>query len=140
MAVFALSAGAKYLELQKVRATQARVEQSASDAVELRTGLASSRGLIASVNELLLEYPAPHNELNRLAATLGNDTWLMMVEIKGSNIKIDGQSSDAAAVMQQLLDHPAYVRVVAPAAIRKVGSGIERFVLNLTLATEDGGE
>jgi len=140
IAAFALGAGAKYLELQKVRAIQVRVEQSASEAVELRTGLASSKGLIGAVNKLLLEYPAPHYELKRLATILGDDTWIMMVEINGSNIKIDGQSSDAAAVMQQLLDHSAYVRVVSPVAIRKVGSGIERFLLNLTLATEDGGE
>ena len=63
----------------------------------------------------------------------------MLAEIKGAQIKIDGESSDAAAVMQQLLDHPAYERVVAPVAIKKMRSGLEHFVLKLTLATEGDG-
>jgi hypothetical protein len=42
--------------------------------------------------------------------------------------------------MQQLLDHPAYARVEAPVAIRKVGPRSERFVLKLTLAQEASAE
>lgn len=140
MALFAIGAGAKYLELQKVRAIQAEVEQRAGEAVDLRAGLVSAKAYIASVNGLLVEYPAPHSELSKLAATLGDDTWVSAVEIKGTKIKIEGESRDAAAVMQQLLDHPAYVRVAAPVAIKKVRSGMERFVLNLTLDTEGGKE
>jgi general secretion pathway protein L len=140
MALFALGAGAKYLELEKVRAIQAQVEQRAAEAVELRTGLASAKAYIATVNDLLVEYPSPHYELSKLAAILGDDTWVSAAEIKGTQIKIEGESGDAAAVMQQLLDNPAYVRVVAPVAIKKVRSGMERFVLNLTLAAEGGSE
>jgi general secretion pathway protein L len=140
MALFALGAGAKYLELEKVRAIQAEAEQRAADAVELRSGLASAKAYIATVNDLLVEYPAPHSELRKLASIVGDDTWVSAAEIKGTQIKIEGESRDAAAVMQQLLDHPAYVRVVAPVAIKKVRSGMERFVLNLTVATEGGSE
>ena len=140
MALFACSAGAKYLELQKVQAIQAQADQRASDAVELRTGLASAKAYIATVNDLLAEYPDPHSELNTLAAILGDDTWITAVDIKGTQIKIEGESRDAAAVMQQLLDDPAYARVVAPVAIKKVSSGMEHFVLNLTLAAQDGRE
>lgn len=138
MAVFALGAGAKYLELQKVRALHAEVKQSSSDAVELRAELSSFKDTLVAVKALLSDYPPPHPELKRLATILADDTWLSSVELSGENIKIAGESSDAAAVMQQLLDHPAYVRVVAPVAIKKVRSGMERFVLNLTLATEGG--
>ena len=139
LAAFALGAGAKYLELQKVRALHAEVRDSAGDAVELRTSLASSKELVDAFNAMLLEYPPPHPELKRLAAILADDTWLTSAEVRGENIKIAGESSDAAAVMQQLLDHPAYIRVVAPVAIKKVRSGMENFVLNLTLAPEDSG-
>jgi general secretion pathway protein L len=140
MALVALGAGAKYLELQKVRESQEQVARSSRDAVELRTALASSKSMIAVVNELFVEHPSPHRELQRLTALLGDDTWLALVEIKGSAIKIEGESSDASAVMQQLLDYPVYARVEAPVAIRKVGTGRERFVLNLTLVSPDGSE
>ena len=139
MTVFALGAGAKYLELQKVLALHAEVKQSSSNAVELRTELTTSKDTLAAVKSLLPEYPPPHPELKRLAAILADDTWLSSAELSGDNIKISGESSDAAAVMQQLLDHPAYIRVVAPVAIKKVRSGMENFVLNLTLAPEDSG-
>ncbi|MBK6511006.1 MAG: hypothetical protein IPG06_17220 [Haliea sp.] len=140
MLLFALAAGAKYLQLQKVRDTQERVERSAKDAVELRTALASSKAIITAVNSLLAEHPSPYKELVRLTALLGDDTWLGMFEMQGMNIKIEGESSDASAVMQQLLDNSAYVLVEAPVAIRSVAPGRERFVLNLTLASGDGSE
>jgi len=140
LALIALGTGAKYLELKVVRESQEQVERSSHDAMELRTALAASRSLIDVVNELLAEYPSPHRELQRLTALLGDDTWLTMVEINGAAIKIEGESSDAAAVMQQLLSHPAYARVEAPVATRKVGPGRERFVLNLTVISADGSE
>ncbi len=135
--VVALAAGTKYLELRKVRASQQAVEQSAGDAVALRTSLASSKSIIAEINGLLAAYPAPRRELQRLSALLDNDTWLGMAEIQGSAIKIEGESSDASAVMQHLLDQSAYARVEAPVAIRKVAPGLEHFVLKLTLASEE---
>jgi general secretion pathway protein L len=140
LVLFACSAGAKYLELQKVQAIQAQADRRASGAGELRTRLASAKAYIATVNDLLAEYPDPHSGLNKLAIMLGDDTWVEAADIKGTQVKIEGLSRDAAAVMQQLLDDPAYARVVAPVAIKKVKSGMEYFVLNLTLAPQDGSE
>ncbi len=131
MLLVALAAGTKYLELRKVRATQEKVEKSASDAVVLRTALASSKAMIAEVNGLLAAYPSPRRELQRLSALLDDDTWLVVAEIQGSAIKIEGESSDASAVMQKLLGQPAYARVEAPVAIRKSG------IRQRTLCTED---
>ena len=109
--------------------------------MELRSGLASSKELIASIGEFRHTYPSPHRELERLAALLGDDTWLTKTEINGTVIKIEGQSSDASAVMQRLLDDSAYTRVEAPTAFRKMGSsGVERFALSLTLAPVGGEE
>lgn len=138
MLLVALTAGAKYLELRKVRATQEQVEKSASDAVVLRTALASSKAMIAEVNGLLAANPSPRRELQRLSALLDDDTWLVEAEIQGSAIKIEGESSDASAVMQKLLNQPAYARVEAPVAIRKSGTDSEHFVLKLTLAGGEG--
>ena len=138
MLLVALAAGAKYLEMRKVRATQEQVEEAASDAEVLRTALASSKSMITEINKLLAAHPSPHRELQRLSALLDDDTWLGMVEIQGSTIKIEGESSDASAVMQKLLDQPAYARVEAPVAIRKSGTDSEHFVLKLTLAGGEG--
>lgn len=140
VALFAIDAGAKYLELERVRAIQSDVEQRSRDAVQLRTRLASAKTNIAAVNDLLVEYPAPYRELRRLAEILGNDTWVSAVEVKGTQIRVEGESRDAAQVMQQLLDNPVYARVEAPIAIKKVSSDMERFVLNLTLAAEGDSE
>lgn len=140
MLLAAFSAGAKYLELQKVRAIQQKVELAAGDAVALRTALTSSKTKIDAINQLLVEYPSPHRELKRLSALLDDDTWLGLAEIQGSAIKIEGQSDDASAVMQQLLRHSAYERVEAPVAIRKVGPGSEQFVLKISLAGAGEGQ
>jgi general secretion pathway protein L len=128
------AAGAKYLELQKVRSIQQRVEMAAGDAVALRTALSSSKARLAAINQMLAEHPSPHRELKRLSALLDEDTWLGSVDIQGSAIKIEGQSDDASAVMQQLLRQSAYARVEAPVAIRKAPSGSEQFVLKISLA------
>jgi len=134
MLLAAFSAGAKYLELQKVRTIQQKVEMAAGDAVARRTALASAKAKIESINGLLAEHPSPYRELKRLSALLDDDTWLGLAEIEGAAIKIEGQSSDASAVMQQLLRQPAYSRVDAPVAIRKIGPGSEHFVLKISLA------
>lgn len=134
----AFAAGTKYLELQKVRAIQQKVELASGDAVALRTSLASSKSRIETINQLLAEHPSPHRELKRLAALLDDDTWLGLVEIQGAAIKIEGQSTDAAAVMQELLRQSAYARVEAPVAIRKVGPGSEQFVLKIALSDAGG--
>jgi general secretion pathway protein L len=140
MLLAAFGAGAKYLELQKVQAIQNKVELSAGDAVALRTSLASAKTRIETINQMLAEHPSPHRELKRLSALLDDDTWLGMAEIQGSAIKIEGQSDDASAVMQQLLRQSAYARVEAPVAIRKVGPGSEQFVLKISLANAGEGQ
>ena len=137
MVLFLLGAGAKYLELNKVRAVQEQVEATSKEAVELRTALGSSKAMIAYTNQLVRDYPSVHRELQKLSSILGDDTWLLSFVMNGPELSIEGESADASAVMQQLLDNPAYDSVVAPVAIRKVRSGMERFVLKLTLASRD---
>lgn len=138
MVLFMLGAGAKYLELSKVKAVQEEVEGSSREAVQLRTALGTSKAMIAYTNQLISDYPSVHRELQKLSATLGDDTWLMSFAMEGPELSIEGESADASAVMQQLLDNPAYDSVVAPVAFRKVRSGMERFALKLTLASREG--
>lgn len=130
--LFALSAGSKYLELQRVQAVQAQVQSEAVEVLGVREQLVASKELIAAAQELTLTLPPPYGELKRLTKVLGDDTWLSAADVKGPQVKLEGESGNAAAVMQQLLNDPAYSRVESPVAFKKVRSGKERFVLNLT--------
>jgi len=134
VAITAVAAGGSYLALQQVEEQQARAMQSAREAVALRESLAASRAMLDVARDLLARYPSPHSELQRLAALLDDDTWLSSVELRDGTIRIEGQSANAAQVMGQLLEHPAYARVEAPVAFSKVRDGTERLVLDLTLA------
>ncbi|MEZ5566808.1 MAG: PilN domain-containing protein [Halioglobus sp.] len=137
VAIAAVAAGAKYLELQRVLDMQQRVQNAAGAAVALRDSMVGARDLIDITRELMREHPSPHAELKRLAQILGDDTWVSGAEIRGSTLRIEGQSANASAVMQQLLDDAAYSAVEAPVAFKTVRSGEERFVLDLTLATAE---
>ena len=79
-------------------------------------------------------YPNPHIEIARLTRLLGDDAYLSQFAMAGTEIRLRGQSADAASVMQLLTDQPEYANVSAPQAIRRVGnSGLEQFFLNMTL-------
>ncbi|MAT91725.1 MAG: hypothetical protein CME59_03920 [Halioglobus sp.] len=140
VAISAVAAGAKYLELEQARETQERVQRNAGDAVTLRESLATSRRMLDTAEELLAQYPSPYRELQRIAALLGDDTWVAMAEVRGHEIRLEGQAVNASAVMQQLLEEPAYASVESPSAFKKVRSGLERFTLDLTLSTAGGAE
>lgn len=131
----ALAAGTKYLELQKVRDQYAAAGDSADQVLQLRGNLTTARSMIGAASEYLALYPSPREELARLTSVLGDETWLSQIEINGGNVKIEGQSLNAPAVMQLLLAHPAYSQVDAPLAFTKQNSGNERFVLELTRAS-----
>lgn len=138
VAVFGCAAGLKKLELEKVRGIHAEVSARAADVVGTRSDLVAARDMISVANTLAAAYPSPHRELQRLAQLLADDTFLSSVEISGSDLKITGESLDSAAVMQALLDNPAYSLVEAPVASKKLSNGNERFVFDLALAAPGG--
>lgn len=133
----AVAAGAKYFELERVRGYQEEALRASGDAVRQREYLGESRELMDAVERYLNEYPSPHGELKRLAQLLGDDTWISGVDIAGDSMRIEGEASNASAVMQALLEHPAYARVQAPVAFKTQRSGLERFVFDLSLAPRE---
>lgn len=136
VACFALAAGMKYLELQWVKESHRNIEQRAADVIRLRSDLSVGKLQLAAANAMIAESPDLMAELARLSHLLGDSTWLTSLDMSGTKVRIDGSSLDAAAVMQKLVDEPAYGDVTAPAAIRKEKrSGTERFVLDLSLAS-----
>lgn len=133
---FGIGTGMKALELQAVQQQHRSAQQRAAEAVALRAELSAAKKRVAVVNEILAENPSHYLELARLSRLLDDKTWLSQVDINGAKIRIDGSSPDAAEVMQKLTDEPAYRSVVAPVGIKRVStSGIERFVLDITLAS-----
>jgi hypothetical protein len=54
----------------------------------------------------------------------------------GPDIRLRGRAGDAALVMQQLTDEPAYLEVQAPQAFTRVSDGQEQFSLNIRVAEE----
>jgi hypothetical protein len=132
--IFGLSAGFKYLELQKVRDIAVIVQRQAADASQIRSSMAMANESIAVANKLLSAHPNPHREVARLTRLLGDDVSVQQFTMTGREIRLRGQASNAAAVMKQLTAVPAYTEVTAPQAIAKLGTtGMERFVLNISL-------
>lgn len=129
--IFGVAAGNKYLELQRVEAMQADIQARAANALKMREQLASSKELIAAAQALSASLPPPYEEFRRLTEALDSDTWLQSADIRGARIKIEGESGNATAVMQLLLDNPAYTDVESPVAFKKVRSGKERFVFSM---------
>ncbi|MFK7974760.1 MAG: PilN domain-containing protein [Halioglobus sp.] len=128
---FAVAAGSKYLELQRAESIGADVEARATEAMRKREQLADSKALISAAQELTDSLPPPYVEFKRLTQILDDGTWLKSAELRGGKVKIEGESINAAAVMQLLLDNPAYTSVESPVAFKKMRSGKERFVFNL---------
>ncbi len=134
---FALAAGMKYLELQQVNEMYQNTNQRAENAVKLRSQLSEGKRQLVVANTMIAQSPDLYAELVRMSRLIDDETWLTGLDIQGTKIRIDGQSLDAAAVMQKLVDEPAYGEVTAPSAIRKdKRSGTERFVLDVRLASK----
>ena len=137
LSIFAVAAGAKYVEMEKVRATYADVDRQAQDASRLRSALASASETINGVAGYVSDYPDPHRELARLTRLLGDDAFIQQFSMEGPEIRFRGQAANAAKVMEQLTAEPAYAEVTAPQTITKLGnSDMERFVFKVTLAGE----
>jgi general secretion pathway protein L len=136
LALAGLSAGLKRAEMQQLQTMSASIQKDAAVASKMRTTLMRANEIITTANEVVSRYPNPHKELTRLSQLL-EDAHLSQFAMGGADIKLRGQSSDAAAVMQLLTDQAAYTDVTAPQPITRIGSsGLEQFFLNMTLREE----
>ena len=135
--IFGLAAGFKYLELEKVREMAVTVQRQAANASQIRSAMAIANESISAANKYLSAHPNPHREVARLTRLLGDDVYVQQFTMTGREIRLRGQAGNAAELMKQLTAVPAYEQVTAPQAITKMGStGMERFVLNITLADQ----
>ncbi|MFT5709814.1 MAG: general secretion pathway protein L [Halioglobus sp.] len=135
--IFGGAAGFKYLQLNQLRSLSAEVQLRASDAIKMRSAIVRANETVAAVNALAAQRPNPHYELARLSSLLGDDAFLLQLSVQGTALDMRGVADDAAVVVQQLTDEPAFSDVMAPQAITKYfNTEQEQFFLNIKLLGE----
>ncbi|MCB1696916.1 MAG: PilN domain-containing protein [Pseudomonadales bacterium] len=129
----ALFKGAQLQQLEQMSIVTTR---EAAEATRLKSLLAVANETISAANAVVALYPSPHAELARLTRLLDDGASISSFAMAGPEIRLRGRAQDAALVMQQLTDEPAYREVVAPQAISRVAEGQEQFYLNARVASE----
>jgi general secretion pathway protein L len=89
-----------------------------------------------SLNDILADRADPMFVMDLLTRALPDDTSLLGLNIQGSKVSINGSTSDAAALMQQLSSRPELREVKAPTpATRPPGTTKDSFNIEFTLAS-----
>lgn len=137
LVIFAVSAGLKSAELQRLETMAAATTRDATEASRLKTVLAGAHETIAAANDVVARFPNPHLEIARLTHLLGDDASIANFAMSGASIRLRGRAADAASVMEQLTEEPAYSEVRSPQAIVRLGdTGLEQFYLDIRVAGE----
>jgi hypothetical protein len=133
----ALFAAQQRASLDRLEQLQGRVQREAESVSAMRSMLVDANDTIRAANAVVVDYPNPHVEIARLTELLGDDAFVAHFAMRGREIRLRGQSSDAAVVMQTLAEAPAYSAVTAPQAITAVGNtGLEQFHLDIELEAQ----
>ena len=135
LAMVAVSALFKGAELQRLERMASVTEGAATEASQLKSLLAVANETIVAANEVVAAYPNPHEEIARLTRLLGDDASISSFSMTGPEIRLRGRATDAALVMEELTDEPAYLQVMSPQAITRVGNE-EQFYLNISVGEE----
>lgn len=133
--IFGVAVVAKNLELKQYREMSEEIQRDASTGAKAKTTLVRASETISALNKIMTVYPNPHRELARLTRLLDDSASIVSFDMTGVELRLRGRAVDAAAVMQQLTEEPAYAEVSSPQAITKLGnSGFEQFYLDIKLA------
>ncbi|HRP19787.1 MAG TPA: PilN domain-containing protein [Alicycliphilus sp.] len=104
------------------------------NAVASREALVRSSERVQQIEGLLREALDPAQTLNLLTRTLGDDTSITVLRIKGRKVTLEGQTTNAAELMQLLGKQPGFEDIVAPApATRGFGSNKDNFKIEFML-------
>lgn len=110
--------------------------ERARPALATREALVRSAERVQQIEGLLRNTLDPAETLNLLTRVLTDDTSLTVLQIKGRKVRLEGQTTNAAELMQLLGKQPGFEDVVAPApAIRPAGSSKDNFKIEFTLDT-----
>lgn len=108
------------------------VTQKAAPAMAERERMTQANAQVQQLQEVIAKRMIPENVLLLLTRYLPDDTYLIVLDIKGNKVNITGQTPNAVALMQQLGKQPGVSKVVAPNPARREGNK-ETFNIEFTL-------
>ena len=108
--------------------------QRAAPLMREREALVRSADQIQTLNKIVQERADPVEVLDMLTRVLTDDTSLRSLQIQGLKVNIEGQTGNAAELMQLLGRQPGFRDVVAPtAATRPFGAAKDNFKIEFML-------
>lgn len=124
----------KQYEMKLLQEELMTISAQARKVVALRSSVSDKNAAIKRLSELAETSSNPLRPLASLTEDLPDDAWLISLEQEGNKVVVEGNSKNAAQLLEQLAEKEDYVSVRPLAAIRKVGrQGVERFRLELIL-------
>lgn len=124
------------LRLQAIEAIAAfeALQQKTAALVLKRESLSRTGDQLTAMDEVLAERVRAVEIMGLLTKALPDDTSLLNLQIQGPKIRLTGQTSNTADLMQKLSAYPGLVDVKAPsAATRSLGANKESFSIELEL-------
>lgn len=122
------------LHFRQVQAYDAFIDMTkkAAPAMAERERMTQANAQIQQLQAVIGSRMIPENVLLLLTRYLPDDTYLIVLDIKGNKVNITGQTPNAIALMQQLGKQPGVSKVVAPNPARREGNK-ETFNIEFTL-------
>ena len=122
------------LHFRQVQAYDAFIDitQKATPAMAERERMTQANAQVQQLQTVISKRMIPENVLLLLTRYLPDDTYLIVLDIKGNKVNITGQTPNAIALMQQLGKQPGVSKVVAPNPARREGNK-ETFNIEFTL-------
>lgn len=124
------------LRLRAIEAVGAfdALQQKTAPLVAKRESLSKTTDQLRAMDEVLAERVRAVEIMGLLTRALPDDSSLLNLQIQGSKIRLAGQTSNTADLMQKLSAYPGLVDVKAPsAATRSLGANKESFSIELEL-------
>ena len=123
LAVGVLAALTPSLQLRE-RAHQAsadfeRLKQQSGKVLALREQLLKEQSKVQQLQALAGNRMIPENVLLLVTKYLPDDTYVLVIDVKGSTVNLTGLTSNAASLMQHLGKQPGVKKVTAPNAARR---------------------
>jgi general secretion pathway protein L len=132
-------AQARLRAMEAIQASETLAKR-AEPLVRQRAALLRNVEKANSIKEITAQRADPLYVMDLLTRVLPDDTSLLSLQVQGSKIAINGSTSDAAALMQQLSAQPELRDVKAPTpATRPLGTTKDSFSIEFNLAPRPGG-
>lgn len=126
----------------KLRAMQAatayeEAERQMAPLLAQREQLVRTQGEIVALREAMAGHVEPLAVVDLLTRLIPDDTWLQRMQVQGNKVTVNGQTPNAAALMNTLSSHPGVRDVRAPsAATRAMSGGRENFTVEWTMTPD----